>query len=368
MHICHLTSAHSRFDSRIFQKQCRSIAKSGSVVTLILADGKGNEVLGGVTIVDVGVLPGRINRMFRTTKLIYEAALKTNADIYQFHDPELLYAGLRLKNKNKRVVFDSHEDAVGTILVAPYLKPPISIIISKLYDCFEKFTCKKIDGVIGATPAIEKLFLKVSKKVININNYPILSESEVNLSWDNKLNEVCYVGSIAATRGVREVVKSFDYVSSGARLNLVGNFAYEAIEAEVKDMSAFDKVNEYGYVNRSEVQKVLMRSIAGIVTSHPIPTYIESLPIKMFEYMAAGIPFIISDFPYWRKLMEGYHCCIFVNPLDAKEIAQAIDFFVNNQDEAKKMGEKGKILVYEKYDWKYESEKLLSFYRLILNN
>jgi glycosyltransferase involved in cell wall biosynthesis len=333
-----------------------------------VADGRGNEVVDGVTIIDVGILKGRINRMLITTQLIFHAALKIEADIYEFHDPELLHAGLRLKNKNKRVVFDSHEDAVGTILVAPYLKPPISIIISKLYDSFEKFACKKIDGVIGATPAIEKLFLKVSKKVININNYPILSESEDNFSWDNKLDEVCYVGSIAAIRGVREVVKSFDYVKSGARLNLVGNFAYEAIEAEVKVMSAFAKVNEYGYVNRAEVQKVLMRSIAGIVTSHPIPTYIESLPIKMFEYMAAGIPFIISDFPYWRKLMEGYHCCIFVNPLDPKEIAQAIDFFINNQDEAKKMGERGKILVYEKYDWKYESEKLLGFYRLILSN
>jgi glycosyltransferase involved in cell wall biosynthesis len=368
MHICHLTSAHSRYDSRIFQKQCKSIAESGNTVTLILADGLGNEFVDGVKIIDVGILNGRINRMLKTTQLIFHAALKVEADIYEFHDPELLFAGLRLKNNQKRVVFDSHEDAVGTILVTPYLNSSISIIISKLYKYFEKFACRKIDGVIAATPAIENIFLKVSKKVININNYPIINESEVNLSWDNKVNEVCYVGSIAAIRGVREVVKSFDYVTSGSRLNLVGNFAYKAIETEVKDMSAFANVNEYGYVNRAEVQKILMRSIAGIVTSHPLPTYIESLPIKMFEYMAAGIPFIISDFPYWRKLLEGYDCCIFVNPLDPKEIAKAIDFFVSNQDEAKKMGERGKILVNEKYNWKYESEKLLCFYRLILSN
>ncbi len=368
MHICHLTSAHSRFDSRIFQKQCRSIAKSGNLVTLILADGKGDEVRDGVNIIDVGVLQGRINRMFRTTKLIYEEALKINADIYQFHDPELLYIGLKLKKEKKRVVFDSHEDAAGTILVKPYLKPPISNIISKLYSFFEKFATRRYNGVIAATPAIENLFIKVSKNVINVNNYPVLSESQVTLSWAGKMIEVCYVGSISGLRGIAEVVKSLDFVTCGAKLNLVGNFAYKSIESEVKDMSAFAKVNEYGYVNKIEVQKVLMRSIAGIVTLHPTPTYIESLPIKMFEYMAAGIPLIISDFPYWRKLLEGYNCCIFVNPLDPKEIAKAIDFFVNNQDEAKKMGERGKALVNEKYDWKYESEKLLNFYHSILSN
>jgi glycosyltransferase involved in cell wall biosynthesis len=367
MHICHLTSAHSRYDSRIFQKQCRSIAKSESIVTLILADGKGNEVIDGVTIVDVGVLPGRINRMFRTTKLIYEAALKTNADIYQFHDPELLYVGLKLKKKKKRVIFDSHEDVIGSLLVKPYLKPPFNHIISTSYGFFEKFVCKKLDGIIGATPFIENIFSKISKNVININNYPILAETEANLSWDNKLKEVCYVGSISTNRGGHKIVKSMEYVTSEAMLNLVGDFAYPAIENEVRKLPSFDKVNEYGYVNRDQVQRVYSRSIAGIITSLPIPTYRESLPIKMFEYMAASIPFIASDFPYWRTLMKGYDCCIFVDPLNPKEIAAAIDFFVNNPHESQKMGERGRELVYEKYDWKYEAERLLNFYHSILD-
>jgi glycosyltransferase involved in cell wall biosynthesis len=367
MHICHLTSAHSRYDSRIFQKQCRSIAKSGSVVTLILADGKGNEVIDGVTIVDVGVFPGRINRMFRTTKLIYEAALKTKADIYQFHDPELLYVGLKLKKKKKRVVFDSHEDAVGSLLVKPYLKPPFHYIISMFYGFFEKFVCKRLDGIIGATPVIVNIFSKISNNIIEINNYPIIAETEPNLSWDSKKREVCYVGSISTNRGGKKIVEAMDYVTSYARLNLVGQFAYPAIEEEIRKLPSFDKINEYGYVNRGKVQDVYACSIAGIITSLPIPTYIESLPIKMFEYMAANIPFIASDFPNWRELMEGYDCCIFVDPLNPKEIAAAIDFFVMNQSVAKKMGERGRELVCKKYDWKYEAEKLLNFYHSILN-
>jgi glycosyltransferase involved in cell wall biosynthesis len=366
MHICHLTSAHSRYDSRIFQKQCLSIVKSKNFATLILADGKGNEVIKGVNIIDVGFLQGRINRMFRTTQLIYSEALKIDADIYQIHDPELLYVALKLKRNNKRVIFDSHEDAVRTILVAPYLKPPFSIIISKVYGYFERFVCKRLDGIIGATPFIESIFKNVSKNVININNYPILNDAEVSLTWDEKMTEVCYVGSIATNRGALEIVKSLELITTETRLNLVGNFAYSKIEAKLKILDGFNKVNEYGYIDSKEVQRVYSRSIAGIITLHPIPTYLESLPIKMFEYMAAGIPFIVSDFPYWRNLLRGYECCIFVNPLDPNEIAKAIDFFAFNKHEAKKMGDKARELVYEKFDWKNESEKLIAFYKLIL--
>lgn len=368
MHICHLTSAHFRYDSRIFQKQCRSIARSGSCVTLIVADGKGNEIIDGVVIVDVGVLQGRINRMFRTTELIYEAALKINADIYQFHDPELLYVGLKLKKMKKRVVYDSHEDTVGSILVKPYLKPPFHHILSTSYGWIEKFVCQRLDGIIGATPFIENIFSKVSKNVININNYPMLAETDINLSWDKKQKEVCYVGAISTNRGGQKIVKAMEYVTSEARLNLVGKFAYQAIEYEVRKLPSFEKVNEYGYVNRDVVQQVYSRSMAGIITSLPIPTYRESLPIKMFEYMAASIPFIASDFAYWRKLMKGYECCIFVDPTNPQEIAKAIDFFVNNSSEAQKMGERGHDLVYEKYDWEFESGKLLNFYHSILND
>jgi glycosyltransferase involved in cell wall biosynthesis len=365
MHICHLTSAHDRLDSRIFEKQCRTIVESGHKATLIVADGKGNNVINGVEIIDVGRLAGRIKRMWKTTGLVYEIAVSVNADIYQLHDPELLLIGLNLKRKKKIVIFDSHEDVVGDIIVKPYLNKPFNYIIAKSFSVFEKFICKRIDGVIAATPSIESKFLSFCKNVVNINNYPILESSETTISWENKQNEVCYVGSIAANRGCLEIVKAMGFINCGTKLNLVGNFAYFGIEREIRNLPSFQNVVLHGFLNKDEVKVIYSNSIAGIVTLFPIPTYLESLPIKMFEYMAAGIPFIASDFKYWRKLLDSCECCIFVNPADAKEIANAISFFVDNRFEAEKMGNRGRKLVYEKYNWNNESRKLLNFYKLL---
>lgn len=368
-HICHLTSVHPRNDSRIFHKMCKSLASDDIKVSLVVADGKGNEVIDNVEIIDVGAPDGRLKRITKTTTKIFNKANELNADVFHLHDPELLLIAKKLKKLNKKVIFDSHEDTVNTILVSPYLKSPVSNIISFLYGNFERYVCRKIDGVIGATPHIESYFKKFARQTENINNYPILSDKkQENISWDQKQNEVCYVGSIDDTRGIKDLMNSLELTKSKAKLNLAGMYSSPALEKEIKEHTDYHLVNDFGYVNSEEVDDIYNRSLVGVVTLHPIPTFLVSLPIKMFEYMVAGIPFIASDFPYWRSLLKGSDCCIFVNPQKPQEIADAIDYFILNKERAKQMGEVGQKLVYENFSWESQSEKLLTFYQKLLSN
>ena len=95
--VCHLSSAHHRFDTRIFYKQCQSLASDNRKVSLIIADGLGNEIKDDISIFDVGKQKNRFRRMFKTTNDVYKKALELNCDIYHFHDPELIRTGLKLK-------------------------------------------------------------------------------------------------------------------------------------------------------------------------------------------------------------------------------------------------------------------------------
>lgn len=113
--LCHLTSVHSRFDIRIFHKECASLARKGFMVNLVVADGKGDEVNNGVAIHDVGSSNGRFDRMRRAPNRVLKKALSLDAEIYHFHDPELIPVGLGLKRHGKKVVFDVHEDYVSQI-------------------------------------------------------------------------------------------------------------------------------------------------------------------------------------------------------------------------------------------------------------
>jgi glycosyltransferase involved in cell wall biosynthesis len=362
MRIVHLSSAHSRNDMRIFHKQCRSLASRGHDVTLVVADGKGDDDSGGVAVIDVGRPDGRFDRMWKATRRIGEQAIALDAAVYHLHDPELIPLGLKLRRLRKKVVFDSHEDVPKQVRGKAYLGPFAKRVLPGALAFFERYACSRFSGIVAATPCIRDKFLAINRHTVDVNNFPLMGELDIRMAWSDKQDEVCYVGGISAARGIRETVLACQLLRTAARVNLAGNFTEPVLEGGVKALRGWDRINQLGYLGRAGVREVLRRSVAGLVTLHPSLNHLESLPVKMFEYMAAGIPVIASDFPLWRDILERNHCGVCVDPADPAAIAAAIDYFVLNPGAARRMGENGRRAVLEKYNWSIEEKKLCDFY------
>lgn len=360
--VAHLTSVHDRNDTRIFIKQCCSLAAAGFDTCLVVADGLPDELKDGVMIYGFPKSIGRLKRILNTSNLILKKAVTLNADIYHLHDPELIPIGLKLKHLGKKVFFDSHEDVPKQMLSKPYLNPFLLRMIAGVFSVYERYACSKFDGIITATPFIRDKFLTINPNTVDINNFPLIGELDLAVPWGNKCEEICYIGGIGAIRGIRELVQACELLQTSARLNLAGCFSESNCESEIKACSGWSRVNELGFVDRKGVRDVLGRSVAGLVTLHPTINYMDALPIKMFEYMSAGIPVIASNFPLWRQIIEGNGCGICVDPLDPKAIAEAIDYLMQNPGLARQMGENGRKAVLQKYNWTIEEKKMLGFY------
>jgi len=362
MKVCHLTSAHPRYDTRIFHKECKSLVKNGYNVNLIVADDFGNEIKDGVNIFDVGRdKRGRFIRFTKTTRKVYKKAIQIDADLYHFHDPELIFFSYLLKIKGKKVIYDVHEDLPRQLLSKPYLGTIVKRLLSILIEKVENYFASKFNAVITATSFIRDRFLKINSESIDINNFPLLNEFK-DFSSFKKKNEVCYVGGLSEVRGIYELVKSLSYLDS-IRLNLGGSFNDYSFEKKTKSLKSWSKVNELGFLDRDKIRDVYSKSKIGLVTLHPIINYSDALPVKMFEYMACGLPVIASNVPLWKQIIEENKCGICVNPFNSEDIANTINKMVENPALLKEMGANGRKAILSKYNWSFEESKLLKLYK-----
>lgn len=369
--VCHISTAHHGLDVRIFHKECVSLASAGFNTHLVICASDADvqiAALKGVNLHQLKVPSGRFARMLFQSFNCYKLGRRLNADIYHCHDPELLPFAMLLALSGKKVIYDAHEDLPKDILSKEWIKNWLRVPISKSAAALEWIGARFFLSVVTATPFIAKRFEEINRETLDINNFPLLGELDEQVPWDDKAAEVCYVGGIGRVRGIAEVVQAMGQVQSGVRLNLCGRFTEPVVEQACKAMPGWQAVNEHGFVDRAGVRQVLGRSVAGLVTLHPVINYLDALPVKMFEYMAAGIPVIASDFPLWREIVLGNQCGLCVDPMDPAAIAKAIDYLVQHPDEARKMGENGRRAVLERYNWSVEEAKLLGFYKQILQH
>lgn len=364
MKICHITSVHSQTDTRIFLKECISLVQAGFEVHFIVP-GVESSVSSGVYIHGIKKNNGnRIDRMTKTVDAVYKKSLEMDADVYHFHDSELIPIGRKLKKKCKVIIYDIHEDLPRAILSKKWINPLIRKPMSKIFEAFENKASSKFDYLITATPFITERFKELNNNTVNINNYPLLKELE-NLNEEkqnSKLNQVCYVGGLGPIRGSHQLIEATKFIRGS--LKIAGPLNSKRLEEKLIDQ---DQIEYLGFLNRGEVKNLLSTSVAGLVTFLPEPNHINAQPNKMFEYMSASIPVICSDFPLWRSIIERHDCGLCVDPEDPQAIADAINYLFDNPEIAKRMGQNGRKAVETEYNWEKESRKLLDVYNEIYN-
>lgn len=354
-----MTSAHKSNDIRIFRKECVSLARNGFEVFLV-ATGDSYEK-DGVKIIGVGEKrEKRLERMTKTAKKVYEKALSIDADVYHFHDPELLPFAKKLKKRGKKVIYDSHEDVPRQIMAKnwiPYfLRKPISFLTEK----YENSVARKLDYVVCATPFIRDRYNKINKKSLDINNFPALDDIKYQTEdYEQRENYLCYAGGLTKERGITQIVKAMDRIDG--KFLFAGNIS-EDYKETLNEIDTQQKTEYLGFIDREGVNNLYKRSLVGDCVLLPTPNHINSLPIKMFEYMGAGLPFICSDFPLWKSITDETESGICVNPNDVDEIARAINLLFTNKKKAKEMGDKGRMWVLKKYNWGFEEKKLVEIY------
>ncbi len=368
--VCHMTSAHQPEDGRIFRKECVSLAKAGYEVYLVERGETYDK--NGVHIVGIGVVTGgRLERMLRVSRRIYEKALEIDADVYHFHDPELLPYGLKLKKRGKKVIFDSHEKYTDLMRDKPYLPRWSMGLVAGIYGAYERYVLRRIDGLVfpclkdGKHP-----FEGLCRHITTVNNVPLKEElyDRYDPSVPKYERSVCHIGSLSHNRGITHLVKAAG--AAGCTAYLGGPFSPPEYQGSLEALPEFSHVRYLGVLNREQVLDTLQRCWIGMATLLNVGQYnqYDNLATKVYEYMSLGLPVVLTRSPYNERVMAQYRFGVCVDPENVEETAGAISYLLDHPEEARQMGENGRRAVREAFSWQTEERKLLEFYQEILKD
>ncbi len=365
-HVVHLSSVHRAVDTRILHRECRSLAAAGHDVTLIARHPQ-PEVVGGVRIDPLPVPPHRLHRVTRTVGEVARRAVSARADLYHLHDPELVPTGLMLRALGHRVVYDVHEDPAAQVLSKPWIPTPLRPAARHTLRAAEGGARLGMSGVVVAEP--EHLRRFPGPRTALVQNFPFRAEFDhvARPPWDSRPHRITYVGSMSRARGMVELVAAVGRLGPelGVRLALAGSLP-DPLRAECATDLGWARTDALGFCDRAKVASLLAGTRVGLCVLHPEPNYVNAWPTKLFEYMAAEIPVIASDFPLWRRIVEEAGCGLLVDPQDVDGIAAAIDTLLRQPERAAEMGRRGREAFLDRFCFEHEASRLLRFYEALL--
>lgn len=383
--VVHIGRFHRKDDIRIFCKECSSLAKNGYRVSYITSDTYGDSEgyeENGIKVrfyqekdLSLGIRRDILKCIYLRKKWInsiVDCILELEPDIIHIHEYEILFVikSLLKRRNGIKIIYDIHEDTPRQLSdwYRRNGQKYIAFIYEKIIERNENHFIRKAAAVITATDYIHDLVIEHNKNIFVVKNYP-KADDICSSNDDLKKREFiyCYSGGISEDRGVTLLIKNSDDIHG--KLVLAGNMAEDyKKELERKYGNRLKRNVDYkGYLSRQQVNELYSSSVVGLCTLQYQPNYINALPIKLFEYMAAGIPVVASDFPLWKQIVEDAKCGILVNPYDEEAIVKAVNRLLADRELAKELGDNGKRAVREKYSWEHEENILLEAYRSILS-
>jgi glycosyltransferase involved in cell wall biosynthesis len=371
--ILHLSSVQRGLDSRAFYMECAPGVGHGIRSVLIAAHGI-DGFREGVELISIPRYKNRIVRILVSSSMLFRLA-RRRADIYQFHDPELLLTGLLLKfSLRKKVVYDVCEDYPSMMLTKPSIPLALRPMFAKIVSYLERLGAKWLDGIVTADSATLRRFAKLghSKKCV-FYNFPKLDLFPEPLPEEKKF-DIVYRGGLSERAGtllLLEAVSQLAMQNRPIKVLLIGYFddarSERMLVDRVHDLQSQTTIELRGRIDHRAMASALSEARIGICPLRPIPKFARNIPVKVWEYWACGLPVIASDLPPIRPFFKN-RAGLLVKPDDPQQLAAAIRTLLDNPEEARRMGARGRCAVVERLNNQTQVRGLLSLYSKILNS
>jgi len=312
--------------------------------------------------------------MLFTDWVVLYKALKINAEIYHYHDPDFLPFGFILKWVfRKKTVFDAHESVAKQIMDKEYIPKFARKMVSITYKILERIFTIGQSVIVANAKSVQEYW----KKVYLVQNYPKLDEALMaSVSEDRQRADIplfVFVGVLSEGRGADACIELAGKLAERGhdfRMKFIGRShegCVERLTSRVNELKIQDKVTFMGVLEWSRAMKEIAEGTIGLCLLMPLPNNLILLSTKIIEYMMLGIPVLASNFDTWKPYVEGERIGMMADPTNVDEIADVCEKMLSDKEELVAMGKRGMEAVRTKYNWDSEFKVLLQCYNDLLD-
>ncbi len=389
--VCFLADKHGLYDDRIYWKMALSLLNRGYEIYYLFIGEKEER---GTTKEGVHYIGLKVKRYSNNRYLnylvkysrsktnydrLFEKAKELHADVYHFHDLNINKIGNKLKQLEQRpvVIYDARDPFAQNIrdyIGSESSLRPLVHLFANYTDRWEKKCSKRYDFVICNEENLQAEFTKVlpPDRVGVIYNYTKLHNHRKEVE---KIYDLIYCGGITKFRGafkIIEAVRLLKETMPEIKMIFLGNFFTKGFKDKMKERIASHKLEENIILKDSvpytEVADYYNRSKIGLGIFLPIKTHEIILQIKIFEYMAMGLPIVGSNFGHINNYIKKDEVGLVVDATNPNEIAAAAQRILKDEQLYNRFRENGIRNVVEKYHWEIMEQKLFKIYDELLLN
>ena len=347
MHVVVATVVHHPEDARIYHRQIPALLEAGHDVTYVApALDPASPGRAGLNHREVPRAVGRrrlgaLRAARRELRL-----LSASADLTIVHDPELLLLDRSIQGPR---VWDVHEDLPAQMADKawiPRLARPLARGPARLTELW------------GARRFA--IILAEHSYADRFGDHPVIRNTpqvptDVEPVGDDR---VVYLGRVSEARGVADMVEVSRRLPDGLHLHLLGPVDGD-IEAHL--ISGSSSLTVHGFVGNDLALDRIEGAMAGLSLLHDVANYRHSLPTKVLEYMARGIPVVTTPLPEARKLVERHDCGIVVPFEDPSAVVDAIGRLRDDPDLRSRLAENGRRAAAVYYNWETDAARFVDF-------
>ncbi len=339
-----VTVVHVPLDARIYHRQIRALREAGAAVTYAAPfTGYGIEPSAAevARAVDLPRAAGRdrLRSLEAARVLLHRHAAEH--DVVVLHDPELLLAiaGLR---RLPPVVWDVHEDTAAALTDRPWVPGWARPGAAALVRAAEHWAERRFHLTLAEDGYADRF----AGQHPVVPNVPFLPASPRE-GWDDR---AVYIGRISARRGAADLVALARELSGEVQVELAG-----PADADVRDLlTEADRdgvLTWHGFVPNDRALALVDGALVGLSLLHDEPNYRHSMPTKILEYLAHGVPAVTTPLAVARRIVEEEDAGVVVPFEDPQAVAEAIRALRADPDRRAAMGRRGRAAVASRYSW-----------------